>query len=117
MRQLIMKAHLITIPAEDGRGMMKQITPEKGEEFSLKEMYELIGCNMVEHVTLTDDVSIWADEEGLLKNDFIINPIATALYRAAYPDVPPDQLGIVGNIILEDRTEKGDYLENFLNKK
>lgn len=69
-------------------------------ELSLEQMYAAIGCDMVERVQVGEGSELWCDEEGLLKARPQLNYKATMLYRSAYPDVPAQELGIVGNAIL-----------------
>lgn len=45
------------------------------EDISLKEMYRLINCDLVELVRLTDNINIWVDEEGLLKSGNVVTEI------------------------------------------
>ena len=71
-------------------------------ELTLAEMYAAIGCDMVERVVLDDKRVLWCDEEGLMKANPRPNSEASAMYRAAYPHVPPQELGIVGNAILSE---------------
>lgn len=71
-------------------------------ELTLGEMYSAIGCDTVERVQLSHNSELWCDENGLSK-DFVVNDQATKLYRAAYPDVDPNELGIVGHAILTTR--------------
>lgn len=69
-------------------------------ELSLEQMYAAIGCDVVELVRVGEGADLWCDEEGLLKPHPKLNYKATMLYRSAYPDVPAEELGIVGNAIL-----------------
>jgi hypothetical protein len=68
-------------------------------ELSLAQMYSAISCGLVEHVQLTRTSELWCDEEGLLKADWQMNAQASALYRSAYPHIPPEDIGIAGNAI------------------
>lgn len=95
-------------------GTVRQLTELEGKELSLKAMYPIIGCDIVEHVGLKKGVDMWVDEEGLLKGEFVINQKATLLYQGAYPDSifpPVEELVIVGNAIVTDNTKAGDYLK------
>lgn len=95
-------------------GTVRQLTELEGQELSLKAMYPIIGCDIVEHVGLKKGVDMWVDEEGLSKNDFIVNKKATEIYQAAYPNsiVPPvGELIIVGNVIITDNTKAGDFMQ------
>jgi len=72
--------------------------PLRDGELTLGEMYSAIGCDIVERVDLQDGKSeLWADENGLMKSDFIVNEVASGLYSKAYET---DEVGIVGNAIL-----------------
>ena len=71
----------------------------KRNGFTLKEVYEIICCSMVEIVgTMNDGRLMFVDEEGKLKKGWgaLINPQATELYRVFFGvrDV------IVGNALL-----------------
>lgn len=92
-------------------GSFKEIYPVDGKDFTLDEMYKIIGCETIEHVQLAEDVDLWCDEEGLLKSDWIINPVATVYYRKAYPDVDPEELAIVGSAIIQDKTKEGNFFK------
>jgi len=65
----------------------KQIHP-KGKKFTLEEMYELIGCSLVEAVYLRNGDIAWIDEEGKLKehevNDLASNLLHYALRSGDY---------------------------------
>jgi hypothetical protein len=93
-----MKAILYNI-----NGSEKEVTPINGEKFSLEEMYSLINTDIVQlAVGATADGELgdmWCDEEGLLKANWQINHKATSAYRAAHPDLDPDDLVIVGNAL------------------
>jgi hypothetical protein len=47
-------------------GTVVEVSPKNGKDFSLKEMYDLIGngCDMVQVVYLADGNLMWCDEEG-----------------------------------------------------
>lgn len=83
----------------------------EGKELKLADLYPIIGdgCNIVERVALKKGVDMWVDEEGLLKNDWVMNPIGTDLYRKAYPHVDPRELGIAGNAVIIDNTKAGNF--------
>jgi len=82
----------------------------QGKELEFKNMYHLIPCSTIEHVGLKKGVDLWFDEEGMFKNP-ILNSIATKFYRQAYPHIPAEDLGIVGNAILTDNTKAGDFIK------
>jgi hypothetical protein len=54
------------------RGILIDVMSKEVREVefdSLKDMYRLIDCELVECVAWGCDLDIWVDEEGLLKND------------------------------------------------
>ena len=61
-----MKALLIDVEAKQLREVELKAT-ESGRA-QTDEMHKLIGCEMFEHVKLSDKLSLWVDEEGLLKD-------------------------------------------------
>ncbi len=82
-------------------GEAVEIEPLNGETFELKEMYEAIGCELIEIIDLrgTDDILV-IDEEGKFNCDNLINDEATRLARKHHGIAPYDH--IVGNAILCD---------------
>ena len=101
-------------------GSVQEVSPKDGKEFSLQEMYDLIGCTIVELAIGKDGDQlgdIWCDEEGLLKSNWIPNVKATEFYRAAHPDIDPKELVIVGDALFVPTVEKKNgalELENFI---
>ncbi len=86
---------------------LSEYQKEEPGSLSLDYMYKTIGCDTVQLVELGNEDGVnelWCDEEGLLKNDWVMNPTATKLYRAAYPTIDPRELAIVGNAILVEKT-------------
>ena len=63
-------------------GEVVEITPKnKRNGFTLQECYDYIGCDLIDAYCLDEDGDgTWfvADDEGLLKNDPILNVKATA---------------------------------------
>lgn len=59
---------------------MEEITPKNGSDFSLRELYEILDCDSVEVVPLTEFNSIIVDEEGKLK-DKEYNMYASKFYQ------------------------------------
>ena len=59
---------------------MEEITPKNGSDFSLKELYEILDCDCVEVVPLTEIKFIVVDEEGKLK-DKEYNIYASKIYQ------------------------------------
>lgn len=66
-------------------GEITEVTPENGTDFSLAECYQLINCEMVEVVELSDGRIMILDEEGKLKDEFEINDKATELFMRDRP--------------------------------
>ena len=58
-------------------GSTRTVLPE-GDSFTLKEIYSLLDCSMIEPVYLKDGRIMWIDEEGKLKPHFL-NPLASEL--------------------------------------
>lgn len=106
------------IPLNGGSHAMKRINELEGKELKLADLYPIIGngCHTVERVLLSKGVELWVDEEGLLKQPLVINPIATFLYQHSYATgrgISPKELsdiGVVGTAVLIDNTTKGDYI-------
>lgn len=44
-------------------GTKKEVEPNNGSDFQLKEMYELIGCSMIQIIEIGDQIMV-IDEEG-----------------------------------------------------
>ena len=53
----------------DVDGTETVVRPVNGKSFSLAELYEHVGCSVVEMVRLADDRIMWVDEEGKLRDD------------------------------------------------
>lgn len=85
-------------------GQIKRLPEIEGKELNFKDLYPIIGCDLIEHVGIHKGVDMWVDEEGLLKDNFVVNQKATALYQVAYNS---KELGIVGNVIITDNTKEG----------
>ena len=86
-------------------GTKTEVSPKnKRNGFTLQEVYDLIGCRMVELVgPMDDDRCMLVDEEGKLKQGWEtrINSQATNMYRTRFgiSDV------IVGNALLVTNKE------------
>lgn len=63
-------------------GAVTEITPKRGKRFSLKEVRELIGCELVEFAHIHDGSGsvLLVDEEGKIFGK-PINYTASALYK------------------------------------
>lgn len=75
-----------------------RITPANGLVFELGELYGWLECDLVEVVELLDGDILIIDEEGKLKEDTVINPMATQLYWAAHPELAGKDI-IVGKAV------------------
>lgn len=80
-------------------GDVKEVRPAN-KKFTLTELYDLIGCTIVEVVHMTDGRLMWIDEEGKLKGA-AFNAAATTLARSSISmfDV------IVGTAVICDERE------------
>jgi hypothetical protein len=74
----------------------KEIKPENGKNFKLKELYDMLDCNMIEVVNLTSCQIMIIDEEGKI-NDSPYNDMATYYFRKANPE---NRDFIVGNALV-----------------
>lgn len=87
------------------------VQPKDGREFSLKELYELLECELVEHLDLVKGVHLWVDEEGRLKDKPLVNVVATRYFNKAFPkdkyEYPGGVTDIVGNALIIDNTKNG----------
>ena len=71
-----MKNSLLTI-----QGVQIAISPQDGENFTLDELYSIIGCEFIEAVTLSPVLSMLIDEYGIM-NEKPFNQLATlVLYQ------------------------------------
>lgn len=62
-------------------GTQKEVKPKNGTDFSLREVYELLECEMVQaHRTPQPDMMLLMDEEGKMK-DVDINVQASRLVK------------------------------------
>lgn len=85
-------------------GVMKEISPGNGTDFSLKELYELLKCDLIEVVRLQGGFIMILDELGKFRSDvMMINPIATAMAMTNSALQAGDF--IVGNAILCKKDE------------
>lgn len=70
----------ILIPA-DGSLVSVAERDLRDEREELQWMYEVIGCQYVEMVVVTDQLTLWVDEEGLLKEAPVLNAVASFLAK------------------------------------
>ena len=59
---------------------VENIQPLNGSDFTLKELYNILQCDIIQVVPLYDGTIMIIDEEGKLKNDAVPNRLATQLY-------------------------------------
>jgi hypothetical protein len=78
-------------------GTLEPLKPTNGTHFTLDELRKALDCEMIEVIYLneTDNIMI-GDEEGRLKDDYVINPIATKIYQESWNT----RNDIVGDVIL-----------------
>ena len=58
-------------------GSVEEVTLVQGMELEL--MYAWLGCGTVDVVTLTDQLDMWLDDEGMFRQP--VNPLATQLAK------------------------------------
>jgi hypothetical protein len=78
-------------------GTLEPLKPTNGTHFTLAELRKALDCEFIEVIYLneTDNIMI-GDEEGRLKDDYVINPIATKIYQESWNT----RNDIVGDVIL-----------------
>lgn len=74
----------------------EEVTPENGENFKLKELYDMLDCDTIEHIYLSPCQYMIIDENGKL-NDSDYNDLATYYFRKAHPQ---NHDFIVGNALI-----------------
>lgn len=80
-------------------GTSVEVKPRNGRRFTFPEVYELIGCELIQIVHTVDGRILLVDEEGkLFGRDY--NPRATELYGVM------DDF-IVGDVLLCDANQVG----------
>ncbi|TGD81706.1 DUF3846 domain-containing protein [Hymenobacter wooponensis] len=75
------------------------IHPRNGRSFRLAELYELLQCQRVDVVRLTDELILIIDDEGKFRNPAYLNLLATYLWYQ-YQPAARGQDSIVGRVIL-----------------
>lgn len=79
-------------------GSKEMIEPKNGKFWELKELYELIGCSLVQWIDLEEGWGMWIDEEGKLVHMPLINVQGTREWVKVYGKTDI----IVGNAILTE---------------
>lgn len=80
---------MATIFKTDGTSL--EVEPKNGKDFGLQELYQIVGCNMIEIVYLPDKMILVIDEEGKLQ-DKPINCQATILCKMSDDYIVGDAL-------------------------
>ena len=75
------------------------IRPRNGHSFKLTELYELLDCQTVDVVRLTDELILIIDDESKLRNPCYLNLLATYLWYRYQPDARGVDC-IAGRVIL-----------------
>lgn len=80
-------------------GVAQPVNPRNGRSFKLAELYELLECDLVDVVRLTDELILIIDDESKFKQPCVLNLAATYLW---YQHVPAARGvdSIVGRVIL-----------------
>lgn len=81
-------------------GVVEDIAPINGSDFSLEEMYSLTGQDIVEHIYLPNDKILIVDEEGLYRQSLEINWLATQIVSKAALEVGRQPTFIFGTALL-----------------
>ena len=74
-------------------------SPANGRSFRLAELYQLLDCQTVEVVRLSDELILIIDEEGKFRNPAYLNLLATYLWYQHQP-AARGQDSIVGRALL-----------------
>lgn len=75
------------------------VSPTNGRCFELDELYALLDCEMVEVVSLTDELILIIDENGKLSQPAYLNLLATYLWQQHQPEARGTD-SIVGRALL-----------------
>nr|DAM87920.1 MAG TPA: protein of unknown function (DUF3846) [Caudoviricetes sp.] len=81
-------------------GVVENITPMNGSDFSLEEMYKLIGQDIIDFVYLPNDKLFVVDDEGFYRVPLNINWIATRILSELYLMVNQRPAFIFGDVLL-----------------
>jgi hypothetical protein len=105
----------LEVPTDKGAEMPKTavIVTTKAEvsiidiaEGSLKKLQSAVD-GLIQPIDLNADVTMWVNEEGLLRNDLEMNDIATSLYAQMYDITNP----LMGDVVFTGGTdEEGETL-------
>jgi superfamily II DNA or RNA helicase len=83
-------------------GTEQTVKPQNGENFTLSELREMLGCQWIEPIylksqTTDEDLIMIGDEEARLFDNYVVNTKATEMYQESWNR---KDLDIVGNIVL-----------------
>lgn len=81
-------------------GVVENITPMNGSDFSLEEMYKLIGQDIIDFVYLPNDKLFVVDDEGFYRVPLKINWIATRILSELYLMANQRPAFIFGDVLL-----------------
>lgn len=81
-------------------GVVENITPMNGSDFSIEEMYKLIGQDIIDFVYLPNDKLFIVDDEGFYRVPLNINWIATRILSELYLMQNQRPAFIFGDVLL-----------------
>lgn len=91
-------------------GIRSEVFPAAGKKkhFTIEELYKLIGCDTVEHLSMDGNRSMWIDENGKFAAEPKHNLVAEMVLRDSLRKmgrmlVPGDYL--VGNVVICEEDE------------
>ena len=73
------------------------------EGFRLKEMCEHVGCETIDMASLTEDIDIWVDDNGLFQPGNIV-------LKYKLKSKPENPLYLAGNALFLSSNEKGESI-------
>ncbi|WP_019946736.1 DUF3846 domain-containing protein [Hymenobacter aerophilus] len=77
----------------------RTVSPANGRSFRLAELYQLLDCQTIEVVRLSDELILIIDEEGKFRQPAYLNLLATYLWYHHQPQAR-GQDSIVGRALL-----------------
>ena len=81
-------------------GVVENIAPMNGSDFSLDEMYKLIGQDIIECIYLPNDKLFVVDEKGFYRVPLKINWLATQIFSEQLLTIKQHPTFIFGNVLL-----------------
>ena len=61
------------------------VSPGNGKSFKLAELYQLLDCQLVDVVRVTDELILIIDDEGKFRNPAYLNLLATYVWHQHQP--------------------------------